>query len=347
MGAIQFARVLKTNLKLFKSFWHLLCHRRELIDHSDFIKFDTPIGEIVIFNDNNNYVAFDNKCPHRGATIYKESYGNQIPSCKYHGWTYINGKIEIPNIKSFEDCNIEQVEYKKYKLDWCGDFLFVSEEPTIGLYKQLGSIYGILENISFNIDKRVDFDSYTFESTWQHAVENALEPYHIPFVHQDTLAPLDLGEGENVFDGINSIWYAPIGNLKIKNRLASLRKMFDIDFSYDGYMFIYIFPFSMLSSTFGYSYSLQNFFPHKIHTDKTNFSSRLLTANVKDEKCKKILDSFFSSTALINRKVFDEDHNICKLMKNHEWKAKENSFLSTSENKIKHFRECYLKFLDE
>jgi phenylpropionate dioxygenase-like ring-hydroxylating dioxygenase large terminal subunit len=91
------------------------------------------------------------------------------------------------------------------------------------LYDQLGSVAEILENISFNIDSRHDFDRYQYECCWPLAVENALEPYYISMVHPQTLATLNLEDGENIFDGYNLIWYSPVGNSNIWKQLSGLK----------------------------------------------------------------------------------------------------------------------------
>jgi phenylpropionate dioxygenase-like ring-hydroxylating dioxygenase large terminal subunit len=328
----------------FNSFWHLVCHRRELQASGDYVRFDTPSGEVVVFNDSGNVIAFDNRCPHRGARIYSSDFGNQAASCKYHGWTYKNGEIIVPNKDDFGSCNIESAHFNTYSLDWCGDFIFLGIAPVSKLYDQLGNVAEILENISFNIDLRHDFDRYQYECYWPLAVENALEPYHISMVHPQTLATLNLENGENVFNGCNSIWYSPIGNSKIRKQLSGLKKLLNIDFQYEGYMSIYMFPFTMLSSTFGYSYSLQNFFPVAGNVERTNFTSRLLTTNAASINASQILKPFFDSTSTVNRMVFKEDHDICKIMPRDSWSAEPLMFPSDSERKIVHFRETCKKF---
>jgi phenylpropionate dioxygenase-like ring-hydroxylating dioxygenase large terminal subunit len=109
--------------KLFESFWHLVYHRRELQTFGDYVRFDTPSGEVVVFNDVGNIIAFDNRCPHHGARIYSANYGNQAASCKYHGWIYKNGHIIVPNKDAFSSCNVETVNFNTYLLDWCGDLV--------------------------------------------------------------------------------------------------------------------------------------------------------------------------------------------------------------------------------
>lgn len=330
---------MKLGTQLFKKYWHLVCHRSELPVDGDFLKFKTPIGDLVIFNDAGEYVAFDNRCRHRGTLIYHGDFGNQANTCKYHGWTYRSGKLIIPSIEQFKNCNIEKVDLNKYKLDWCGDFIFVGIEPSKDLYSQLDGTSEYIENISFNICKRTDLSAYEYECPWPLALENALEPYHIDMVHPGTLATLKLDDGINMFYGSNSVWQAPIGSPRIEKQLEKLGSYFNIDYAYKGYMSIFMFPFTMISSTFGYSYSLQNFFPSQTKDDRTNFMSRLLACNLRDERARSITEPFLDSSAKVNRQVFEEDHAICKIMPADSWSPHPLEFISEREIKIAHFRE--------
>lgn len=324
----------------------MVCHRTELPNDGDFLKFKTPIGDVVIFNDMGDYVAFDNRCAHRGTLIYLTDSGNQANTCKYHGWTFRAGKLIIPSAEQFKGCNIEIANLKKYKLDWCGDFMFIGIAPAHDLYTQLDGVAGYIENISFNINGRVDLNAYEYECYWPLALENALEPYHIDMVHPRTLGVLKLEHGINLFYGFNSIWQTPIGNSRIKKQLENLDSYFNIDYSYQGYMSIFMFPFTMISSTYGYSYSLQNFFPSSVRDDRTNFISRLLKCNASDEHAQKIIQPFLESSAKINRQIFDEDHFICKIMPSDAWSPEPLEFISQQEVKITHFRElCRSEFI--
>lgn len=330
---------------LFSRYWHLACHRRELAVHGDFIRFDSPLGEVVVFNDSGNIVAFDNRCPHRGARIFLADHGNQPFYCEYHGWSFKNGKVLVPEAQSFSSCNVNLAKLKQYSVGWCGDFVFFSVDPMMALYEQLGSVAETLENISFNIDLRSDFNRYQFECYWPLAIENALEPYHINMVHPETLASLQLDKGVNEFFGANSIWCAPVGNIRLKKNLERMSKFLSIDYKYDGYMSIYLFPFSMVSSTYGFSYSIQNFFPGSEDVNFTNFTSRLLTAPVVSEDARQVLKPFFESSAIVNRKVFEEDHSVCKRMPKNSWSFEPLVFFSDSEVKIQHFRDSCHRFM--
>lgn len=325
--------------QLFQKYWHMCCHRRELPGDGDFVRFKTPIGDVVIFNDNGSYVAFDNRCPHRGAMIYLSDFGNQQNTCKYHGWTFKSGVLTIPSLDGFKDCSISKADLNRYRIEWCGDFIFVGVDPKDDLYDQLGGVSEFIENISFNINARLDVNAYEYECHWPLALENALEPYHIGMVHPNTLAKLNLEDGVNTFYGQNSIWQAPIGNNRVKKQLNHLRPFFNIDYAYEGYMSIFMFPFTMISSTFGYSYALQNFFPHQNRIDRTNFMSRLLTCSTIDKNAERILQPFFESSASVNRMVFEEDHDVCKIMPVDSWSQEPLKYMSEQEVKIAHFRE--------
>ncbi len=330
---------MKLGNQLFEKYWHMVCHRTELPDDGDFLKFKTPIGDVVVFNDAGEYVAFDNRCPHRGALIYSPDSGNQASTCRYHGWTFKAGRLIIPAVEQFKGCDIERADLKKYKLDWCGDFIFVGVTPTHDLYTQLDGVAEYIENISFNINGRLDLSAYEYECSWPLALENALEPYHIDMVHSGTLAALKLVDGVNSFHGSNSVWQALVGDARIKKQLDKLGSYFSIDYGYQGYMSIFMFPFTMISSTYGYSYSLQNFFPSQIRDDRTNFMSRLLACNPRDEHAKKIIQPFLESTAKVNRQVFEEDHTVCKTLPADSWSPQPLKFISEQEVKIAHFRE--------
>ncbi len=321
---------------LVREYWHLLCHRRELPAKGDYLRFETAAGDIVVFNDGQDLIAFDNLCPHRGARLFDGACGNQPATCRYHGWTHDAGIMIIPEREKFAHCDLAEARLHQYAVDWCGDFLFVGIAPRQPLYEQLGDSAAWLENVSFNIDARADVNHYTFECWWPLAVENALEPHHISLVHPQTLATLQLERGDNRFMGLNSLWTAPVGNARIARQLQGLKRFFAIDFAYDGYASLYLFPFTMLSSTFGFSYSLQHFFPGA--RGDTHFSSRLLTTPAADERAAAMVAPLLESTAALNRRVFEEDHEVCKRMPASSWSPEPLRFASTDEAKIEHFR---------
>lgn len=325
-------------LVLWEDYWHLVCHRSELSADGDFFKLQVLDFEVVVFNDGGNLVAFDNRCPHRGTRIFEAATGNQTATCPYHGWTFSGGKVIVPNPQQFRDCDLSRASLRHWRTEWVGDFLFVGKQPRQSLEIQLGEARKVLEDVSFGICGRSDWNAYTFECDWQIAIENALEPYHVPMIHSQTLGRLELDEGENLLFGPNSILYARVGNQRIAKRLAALKRFFSMDYQFEGYMSLYLFPFTLLTSTYGYSYSLQSFFPSS-QSGRTNFSSRLLKMGLRPGLAPSLMDAFFESTASMNRRVFDEDHRICKRVPIHAWSSAPPLFSAESEMKVLHFRQ--------
>ncbi|MEH1777606.1 MAG: Rieske 2Fe-2S domain-containing protein [Nostoc sp.] len=323
--------------KLRNNYWHLLCHRQEIKDSGDFIRFDWLGEEVVVFNDNGSVIAFNNLCPHRGARIFLRDFGNQPFLCSYHGWSYKNGHLSVPQSQFSSTTDFSSVTLNLLETDWCGDFLFASISPKFSLASQLSEVTPLVEAISHSIFERYDFNRYDYDCNFTIAVENALEPLHVPFVHSSSLGLLKLEHDTDTFSGVNSACYFSIGDTRTRKHLLSLKKYFSTDFQYEGYMSVYLFPFTMLSSTFGYSYSLQSFFP--AHDDKTtHFTSRLLTSNLSKLSNINIIEPLFQSTSKINRQVFDEDHLICKRVPLASWSVEPPPLVTRFEERIVHFR---------
>ena len=91
--------------------------------------------------------------------------------------------------------------------------------------------------------------------------------------------------------------------------LNKIQKFFKHKF-YDSYHSTYIFPFLFVSSTFGFSFSIQTFFPSN-DKFKTHFRSRVYESKLVDKNKRSLLKNFFDSSLDINRLIFEEDAEIC------------------------------------
>lgn len=324
--------------------WHLLCHRSELGAPNDFVKFDVFGEEVVAFNDGLDAVVFDNRCPHRGARIYDGNAGNQRWVCPYHGWSFAKGKLNISMKSTFENCDVSEARLDRYETNWLGDFLFASKRPARPLADQVSGISEIIEGISRSIGARRDFNSYAYQCNWKIAVENALDQYHVALVHRDSLNRLRLDPARDEYFGRNNVSYAGVGDERVARKLKSLRRFFDLDYQSEGYIAIHIFPFTFLTSTFGYSYSLQQFYPGP-HPDVAGFNSRFYDAKLSGKLAPEALDTFFQSAVEVNHQVFAEDAAICARIPTDSWSPELPRFLSRGEDKLVQFRNSMAEFL--
>lgn len=324
--------------RLRDEYWHLLCHRSELPRNGDYLKLEWLGQEVVVYNDQDELLVFDNLCPHRGTRFFIDTHGNAPLTCPYHGWSYRGGTMHIPCRERYAQADLDGARLHTLQLEWCADFLFAAPAPRMQLDEQLGDTYNLLADLSFNISGRSDLNAYDFACDWRIALENALEPLHVPFVHPDSLAQLQLGDGINRFTPWTSLWQAELGNTAMVRKLRSIKRLFQLDQQYEGYESLYLFPFTMLSSTFSYSYSLQHFFP-STQAGHTHFCSRLLNGATKPASAA-ALQSFFDASARMNRQVFAEDHAICRRMVIDAADQARFSTLAVDEEKIAHFRAC-------
>lgn len=324
--------------RLRDEYWHLLCHRSELPTPGDYLKLTWLGQEVVVYNDGGELLVFDNLCPHRGTRFFTETHGNAPLTCPYHGWSYRAGTMHIPCRERYAQADLDGAKLHTLQLDWCADFLFAAPAPRMPLDAQLGDTYHLLADLSFNVAGRSDLNAADFACDWRIALENALEPLHVPFVHPESLAELQLADGVNTFTPWTSVWHAELGNAAMVKKLRSVKRLFQLDSQYEGYQSLYLFPFTMLSSTFSYSYSLQHFFP-SAQPERTHFSSRLLNGAARPATAA-ALQSFFDASARMNRQVFAEDQAICERIAPGAADHARFAILAADEQKIAHFRAC-------
>lgn len=330
--------------RLWADHWHLLAHRSELVKAQDFIRFEVAGREIVLYHDGDSVIAFDNRCPHRGARIFDGDCGHERFLCRYHGWSYARGRVFVADKQQFTHCPLDELSLATLHLEWLGDFAFVAQSPIQSLEVQLAGLAPVLEAISQSIARRWDFNRYFYEADWRIALENALEPYHVAGIHPETLNALKLKSGENRYFGRNSVWSVEVGDDRVVRRMTSLSRLFDLQHQFEGYESLYIFPFTMLSSTFGFSQSIQHFLPSLVR-DQAHFTSRLFAGRLKSSVKPELVGSFMVSSARMNRAIFNEDHEICKRLSLDSWSSDPPRFWATSEEKILHFRKSYREVL--
>jgi phenylpropionate dioxygenase-like ring-hydroxylating dioxygenase large terminal subunit len=318
--------------------WHLLCHISELQEDKSYISVKILDKEIVCLRQDGELQVFINCCPHKGSRLVSDSCGFWEGKCPYHGLQFKNLKPVNAEALGFSKKSIERLALNEVSNDRCGDFIFfnLSASPKISLKKQLGTVLNDhIFKISNQIDKLLDHNEYDYECRWEVAIENALEPLHLPEIHSNSLNLLDLDEGEIVTDEGGLVFDHQIQNQRYKKSLNILKpKISDQSFP-STYHSTYIYPYGFISSTFGLSFSIQTFFPSN-EKFKTNFSSKIFSVKLAKEEHSFLFTSFFDSSIKTNRQVFKEDYLATKntvKIENHL-----TGPLAGSEEKIKWFR---------
>lgn len=324
-------------LRLWDENWHLFCHRSELAQPFEFLRLEVFGEEVVAFHDGEQVVVFDNRCPHRGTRIFDGTCGKQRWVCPYHGWSFVKGRFFVPQKETFRGEDPTTAQLNRYRTTWVRDFLFIAKSPRLPIEEQLAGVLDSVAAISRSIGGRRDLNAYAYECDWKIAVENALDQYHVSLVHHDTLNRLKLEPAVDEYLGQNNVSRAALGDEKIIKKLKSLGRLFDLEFKPDGYVAIHLFPFTFLTSTFGYSYSLQQFLPTR-SAETTTFTSRFYAGRLSSKLPADTMDAFFKSSITLNHEVFAEDAAICARMPSSSWSPVPERFVCAGEDKIVQFR---------
>lgn len=329
--------------RLFKPFWHFGAHKSELANDRDFIALKAFDFEVILYNDNGRIIAFYNVCPHRGARLFMQENescvkGNCKIKCAYHHWQFSDNKLLIPKKSEFSECG--NLDLFRLKIEYCGEFVFFADTPQMSLKEQLGDFYDELVECSKSIDKCIDINTQTkFHSNWKIGIENSVDEYHLTFVHPNSLGALDLWDTPK-YSSVNSKGCCIVNNEKARKKLLRSKNLFlDSNYYEDIYFSYYLFPFCVVSSTFGYSYGIQNFFPHT--PQKTYFVSRSYSA-------KSNIDTsvFNEGVVALNRQVFYEDSVPTNLIQSSKYLKLNYSYAKKLEKRILAFQRVYNKYME-
>lgn len=264
--------------------WHLIAHASELANPGDFVCL--PIGpgkEIAATRmPDGELMVFDNRCPHRGARIFTEMFGNRPPKCGYHG--RCARPMDVANVGH----------------GWAGERSWLMAFDGNGS----GNLPDWVHSLpSLPALQRHSVFALHMSCHWTVAVENALDFEHVATVHPNSLHPLRLQEAVSFHHGGGS---TEAHFASDSAALTTLRKIFpEAAWDAPDYRHLFMFPYTALSSTAGAHYSLQHYFPGVGNT--TRFIHRLYLTPCTEPRAGDVIAGF-------NRRVFEEDAEVCALV---------------------------------
>ena len=177
--------------KIFYRVWNFV-GRADLVPNiGDYYACDfANVPILIVRGDDNQIRALANSCRHRGAKIATGQGNCDTFSCPYHGWTYtLDGRLKaatyMDRTKGFNKSNYGLVPLR---LQQWGGFLFVcfdnSAEP---LEHFLGDLPELMRPYNLDHLRCTRRQEYSLQCNWKIYVENAMESYHVPWVHNKTL----------------------------------------------------------------------------------------------------------------------------------------------------------------
>jgi len=176
---------------IFLKVWNFIGRADRIPNTGDYVAFEFVGVPVVVVRDRDGTVrAFANSCRHRGAKVMQGEGHCTVMTCPYHSWTYaldgrLIGAMEMDETAGFDRKKFGLVELRLET--WAG-FLFLNfDHDAAPLSDWLGDLPELLA--SYNLDdmvttRRVEYD---LACNWKIYVENAMESYHVPTVHQQTI----------------------------------------------------------------------------------------------------------------------------------------------------------------
>lgn len=175
---------------LFLPTWHLVGSQRELSRPGDFLTVDLFGYAIQVRNFDGELRALSNVCAHRHCLLTSDRNGSSpTMRCQYHGWEYRpDGRTgHIPEPKNFVPFDREAHRLPAYRVDSCGQLVFVSlAQQGPSLEEHLGEHHDLLRDRFDDRWRECLAQNSVYRANWKVPVENSLEAYHVPSVHPST-----------------------------------------------------------------------------------------------------------------------------------------------------------------
>jgi len=339
---------------LFRNCWSFVGLRFELTDnmHRGITVADTEV--IIQLDKIGQPHAYLNVCTHRHSRLCRHGVHKNPMRCPYHDWIFNREGVPtgIPQPEAFPSVTADPEKYRlrAFSCETAGEFIFVrlSETgPTLRDY--LGDQFDFLEQISESMFGVIDEFHKDVAANWKVAIENALEGYHVPAVHDATLmqihgmektagAPKDF-----IADSPHSYMNHPADPTWIAHFKKMEHKTGQWKTRNEHYTHHLIFPNLTITSFMGYSFHVQRFEPVKV--DCTRVHSRIVNVKFEgqNETGRKIIEQIWQQSRDFTYRVFDEDASVCAEIQAGLKSADRVAVIGDGvEERVKHFHRSYI-----
>jgi phenylpropionate dioxygenase-like ring-hydroxylating dioxygenase large terminal subunit len=340
--------------QLFKKVWNFVGFKSSLQNYDDFLTLEIAGTPLVVQNCKGEIRGFKNICSHRHSIIQVEKSGNRPLLCPYHGWAYNEKGIPtgIPKkpLFKFSKEEIECLKLKEYRVEFCGSLIFVNlSDNAESLQDYIGDLFSEIEKMSSNYGDLLDVNTMDIQANWKILVENTLESYHVNLIHEETFKKLGAGGMKFSFVNDHSVWDATLLAQENEGKSAKVHRPFqDREYKIDGYKHLMIFPNVLISTTYGVSFNLSFITP--IDEKSSRFVSYVfITKTILKQNRELTLSTgekiYRQSLVDFNRKVFDEDKQICEKVQLGVKHSHMSGELSDEEARVCEFQRNYQKYL--
>lgn len=183
--------------RVFRRKWLNVGHLLQAPKPGDYFVVDLKVAEtslLIVHGKDGKIRAFHNMCSHRGAPVAWEQRGScrGYLTCRFHGWVYdTTGKlVHVSDAANFPSVQAEENGLTQVHCEVWQGFVFINlaPQPEESLRDHLGTVADEVGRYDFN-----GFEpafSYRIEEAvnWKTLQEAQLEGWHLPYLHEKTLA---------------------------------------------------------------------------------------------------------------------------------------------------------------
>lgn len=191
--------------RIFRRVWINVGREEELARPGDYLVRDLAVGRtsvLLVRGEDGQVRAFHNMCSHRGNPVAWEERGHCDGRlvCRFHAWTYdTQGRlVHVTDRDRFFDVDPAQNGLTPIACESWRGFLFVNlaEQPGESLADYLSPVDQAFGAYPFESMKL----SYVYEVdetvNWKLLTEAQLEGWHVPYLHEKTLARSAASKGQ-------------------------------------------------------------------------------------------------------------------------------------------------------
>jgi phenylpropionate dioxygenase-like ring-hydroxylating dioxygenase large terminal subunit len=177
--------------RLFKTSWNFIGREDELAKAGDYAAYDLVGEPVLIVRDRVGTLrAFANSCRHRGTRLLDGTGNCRGIVCPYHGWAYgLSGELlGAAGMEETHDFDKRGYGLHPIRLETWDGFVFVNfgaDGASLGEY--LGDLPEILQSYRLADMVCVRRREYDLACNWKIYLENAMEDYHTPHVHRQSI----------------------------------------------------------------------------------------------------------------------------------------------------------------
>ena len=200
--------------ELFGRCWTYAGVAQDLAMSGDYVTVSAGDYPLMVLRDESGTLrAFHNLCRHRGTELVEGSGRLERAriSCPYHRWTYdLDGSLRAVPMRArcFADLDTDAYSLHPAAIGELGGLIFVNPDPHADFVVWQAGLESVLwphrfERMSAGLEL-----TYEIHCNWKVFLENAIDGYHLAYLHSETLGGPRV-DG-NVWDvhGRHLVWYS-------------------------------------------------------------------------------------------------------------------------------------------